>query len=166
MATRQCCQIGKGNNLICTFHTFESDLQNLWALSAESSHHCGFWDYSTVYIALYSFHEARYCCCCSITQSCLTICNTMDCSVLGFPILLHLPGFAQTHVPWVSDAIQHLILCCPLLLLPSIFPRIRVFSNKSALCIRWPQYWNFSFSIRSSNEYLGLISLGLPGLIL
>ena len=128
MATRQCCQIGKGNNLICTFHTFESDLQNLWALSAESSHHCGFWDYSTVYIALYSFHEARYCCCCSITQSCLTICNTMDCSVLGFPILLHLPGFAQTHVPWVSDAIQHLILCCPLLLLPSIFPRIRVFS--------------------------------------
>ena len=53
---------------------------------------------------------------------------------------------------------NHLILCCPLLLLPSIFPNIRVFSNKSALCIRWPKYWNFSFSISPSNEHSGLIS--------
>ena len=53
---------------------------------------------------------------------------------------------------------KHLILCCPLLLLPSIFPRIKVFSNESALCIRWPKYWSFSFSISSSKEYLGLIS--------
>ena len=52
----------------------------------------------------------------------------------------------------------HLILCHPLLLLPSIFPNIRVFSNESALCIRWPQYWSFSFSISPSNEYSGLIS--------
>ena len=79
----------------------------------ESSHHCGLWDYSVVYTALYSFHEARYCCCCSVTQSCLTICNTMDCSMPGFPILLHLPEFAQTQVHWVSDATQHLILCFP-----------------------------------------------------
>ena len=50
------------------------------------------------------------------------------------------------------------ILCCPLLLLPSIFPSIRVFSNESALCIRWPKYWRFSFSISPSNEYSGLIS--------
>ena len=53
---------------------------------------------------------------------------------------------------------NHLILCCPLLLLPSIFPSIRVFSSKSVLCIRWPKYWNFSFSISPSNEYSGLIS--------
>ena len=53
---------------------------------------------------------------------------------------------------------NHLILCCPLLLLPSIFPSIRVFSNKSVLRIRWPEYWSFSFSISPSNEYLGLIS--------
>ena len=53
---------------------------------------------------------------------------------------------------------NHLILCCPLLLPPSIFPSIRVFSNESVLCIRWPKYWNFSFSISPSNEYSGLIS--------
>ena len=53
---------------------------------------------------------------------------------------------------------NHLILCHPLLLPPSIFPSIRVFSNESALCIRWPKYWSFSFSISSSNEYSGLIS--------
>ena len=53
---------------------------------------------------------------------------------------------------------NHLILCCPLLLLPSIFLRIRVFSNVSALCVRWPKYWNFSFSISPSNEHPGLIS--------
>ena len=53
---------------------------------------------------------------------------------------------------------NHLILCCPLLLLPSIFPSIKVFSNESALCIRWPKYWSFSFTINPSNEYSGLIS--------
>ena len=55
---------------------------------------------------------------------------------------------------------NHLILCCPLLLLHSIFPSIRIFSNESASCIRWPKYWSFSFSISPSNEYLGLISFG------
>ena len=62
------------------------------------------------------------------------------------------------HVHWVSDAIQHLILCGPLLLLPSIFPNIRVFCNESVLHIRWPKYWSFSFSISPSNESSGLIS--------
>ena len=52
---------------------------------------------------------------------------------------------------------NHFILCCPLLILPSTFPSIRVFSNESTLLIRWPKYWSFSFSIRNSNEYLGLI---------
>ena len=54
---------------------------------------------------------------------------------------------------------NHLILCCPLFFLPSIFPSIRVFSNESVLCIRWPEYWSFSFSISPSNEYSGLISV-------
>ena len=60
---------------------------------------------------------------------------------------------------------NHLILCHPLLLLPSVFPSIRVFSNESALCIRWPKYWSFSFSISPSNEYSGLISFRMDWLI-
>ena len=56
---------------------------------------------------------------------------------------------------------NHLILCCPLLFLPSIFPTIRVFSNELVLCIRWPKYWSFSFSISPSNKYLGLISFSI-----
>ena len=88
----------------------------------------------------------------------------MDCSMPGFPVHHQLPELAQTHVQWVSDAIQwwwcHLILCCPFLLLPSIFPSVRVFSSASVLCIRWPEYWGFSFSISPSKEYSGLISLG------
>ena len=59
---------------------------------------------------------------------------------------------------------NHLILCCPLLLLPSIFPSIRVFSNESILCIRWPKYWSFSFSISPTNEYSGLISFRMDWL--
>ena len=59
---------------------------------------------------------------------------------------------------------NHLILCHPLLLLPSIFPSIRVFSNESALCIRWPKYWSFSFNISSSNEHSGLISFRMDWL--
>ena len=59
---------------------------------------------------------------------------------------------------------SHLILCCPLLVLPSIFPNIRVFSNESALCIRWPKFWSFSFNISPSNEHLGLISFRMDWL--
>ena len=61
---------------------------------------------------------------------------------------------------------NHLILCCPLLLLPSIFPSIRVFSNESALCIRWPKYWSFSFNISPSNEHPRLVSLRMDWLVL
>ena len=78
----------------------------------------------------------------------------MDCSAPGFPVLPYLPEFVQIHVHWVSDAIP----CHPLLLLPSIFPSIRVFSDESVLNIRWPKYWSFCFSISPSNEYSGLIS--------
>ena len=66
-------------------------------------------------------------------------CYPMDCSMPGFPVHHQHPELAQTHVHWVGDAILHLILCCPLLFLPWIFPSIRVFSNESVLCIRWPK---------------------------
>ena len=74
----------------------------------------------------------------------------------GFPVLVL--EFAQTHVHWVSNAIQPSHPCHSLLLLPSIFPSSRVFSNELALCIRRPKYWSFSFSISPSNKYSGLIS--------
>ena len=94
----------------------------------------------------------------SVTQSCLTLCDPMDCSTPGLSVHHQLPELAQTHVHLVDDAIQHLILCHPLLLLPSVFPSIRVFSNESVLHIRWPNYWSFSFNISPSCEYSGLIS--------
>ena len=82
----------------------------------------------------------------------------------GFPVHHQLPEVAQSHVHPVSDSSNHLILCCPLLLLPSIFPSIRVFSNELALCIRWPKYWNCSFNTSPSNEYSGLISFKIDWL--
>ena len=97
-------------------------------------------------------------CCCSVAQLCPTLCDPLDCSIPGFPIHHHLWELAQTHVHWVMPSIQ-LALCCPRLLLPSIFPSIKVFSNESVLHIRWPWYWSFSFSISPSNKYSGLISL-------
>ena len=85
----------------------------------------------------------------------------MDCSMPGFPVHPQLPEFAQTHVHRSYHVMPsyHLILCRPLLLLPSVFPSIRVFSSQSVLLIRRPKYWSFSFSISSSNEYSALISL-------
>ena len=81
----------------------------------------------------------------------------MNCDMPGFPGPHHLPEFAQTHESVIPS--HHLILCHPLLLLPSVFPSNRVFSNVSAPHIRWPRYWSFSFSISPSNEYSGLIWL-------
>ena len=93
----------------------------------------------------------------SVAQSYLTLCDPMDCSTLVFPVHYQLPKIAQTHVHWVGDAIQPFHLCRPLLL-PLVFPSIGGFSNESALRIRMPKYWSFSFSISSYNEYSGLIS--------
>ena len=81
----------------------------------------------------------------------------MDCSTPGFPVHHQLPELTQTHVHWVGDAIQPFHPLSTLLLPPSIFHSIRVFSNESVLCIWWPKYWSFSFSISPSNEYSGLI---------
>ena len=94
----------------------------------------------------------------SVVHSCLTLCDPIDCSTPGFPVHHQLPELAQTHVHRVSDAIQPSHPLSFLFLLPSIFLNIRVFSNESVLCIRWPKYWSFSFSISPSNEYSGLIS--------
>ena len=92
----------------------------------------------------------------SVAQLCPTLCEPMDCSMPGFPIHYFLE-FAQTHVIESMMPSNHLILCHPLLLLPSIFPIIRVFLNESAFHITWPKYWSFRFSIIPSKEIPGLI---------
>ena len=95
--------------------------------------------------------------CCSVTKLCLTLCDPMDCSPAGFPVLHHLREFAQSHVHWVGDAIQpsHPLLAPSVP--SSVFSSIRIFSSELALCIRWPKYWIFAFSISPSNGYSGLI---------
>ena len=97
----------------------------------------------------------------SVTQSCPTLCDPMNRSMLGILVHHQLPESTQTHVHRVGDAIQP---SHPLLLLPSIFPSIRVFSNESALCIRWPKHWSVSFNISLSNEHPGLISFRMDWL--
>ena len=92
----------------------------------------------------------------SSIQSLSFVCTTHGLQHARLPCPSPTPRACSNSYP-SSDAI-HLILCCPLLLLPSIFPSIRVFSNESVLCIRWPKYWSFSFNISSSNEYSGLTS--------
>ena len=82
----------------------------------------------------------------------------LDWNMWGVPVHHELPELAQIQVHWVMVMPSNLILCGPPLLLPLILPSIRVFSNESALCIRWPKYWSFSFNISPSNEYSGLIS--------
>ena len=100
----------------------------------------------------------------SVAQSCPTLCDPMDCNTLGFPVHHQLP---ETTLLMSIESVMpgnHLILCRPLLLPPSIFPSIRVFSNESALRIKWPKYWSFSFNISPSSEYSGLISFRMDWL--
>ena len=103
------------------------------------------------------FYQEHYCCC-SVSQSCLVLWHPMDCSTPGFPVHHQLPQLAQTQVHQVGDTTSHLILCRPLLLLPSLLLSIKVFSTESVLHIRCPKYWIFSFSISPSSEYSRLIS--------
>ena len=93
-----------------------------------------------------------------------TLCHPMDCSTPGFPVHHQLLGPTQLMSIESVMPSNHLTLCHPLLLPPSIFPSVRVFSNESVLCIRWPKYWSFSFSISPSNEYSGLISFRMDWL--
>ena len=91
-------------------------------------------------------------------------CYIMDCSMPGFPVLHHLPELLKLMSIESVMPSNHLILRHPLLLPPSIFPSIRVFSNESASCIKWPKYWSFSFDISPPNEYSGLISFTMDWL--
>ena len=96
--------------------------------------------------------------------SCPTLCDPMNRSTPGLPVHHQFPESTQTHVHCVSDAIQPYHPLSSLLLLPSIFPSLRVFSNESALHIRWPKYWSFSFNISPSNGHPGLISFRMDWL--
>ena len=95
--------------------------------------------------------------------SCVRLCNSMNCSMPDLPLnnFKSLPKLMSIESVMPSN---HLILCRPLLLPPSIFPNIRDFSNDSALCIRWPKYWSFTFTISPSNEHPGLISFRMDWL--
>ena len=100
----------------------------------------------------------------SVTQSCLTLCDPVDCSRPGFPVHHQLQEPTRTHVYWVSDAIQPSHYLLSLYIMPSIFPSIRVFSTGQFWPHGWPKYWSFSFSISLSNEYSGLISFRMDWL--
>ena len=95
--------------------------------------------------------------CCSVSPLGLTLCDPMGCSMPGFSVIHCLPEFAQLMSIELVMPSNHLILCCPIML-PSVFPSIRVFSNESALRMRWPKYRSYTFSISPSNEYSGSIS--------
>ena len=97
----------------------------------------------------------------SVIQSCPALCDSMDCSFPMDQASLSIINFQSLLKPMSIELVMpsnHLTLCCPLLLLPSVFPSIRGFSNESLLPIRWPKYWSFSFSISPSNEYSELIT--------
>ena len=100
----------------------------------------------------------------SVAQSCPTLCDPMDCSTPGLPVHHQLLEFTQTHVESVMPS-NHLILCLPLLLLPLIYPSIKVFSNESVLRIRWPEYWSFSFKISPPMNIQDRFPLGWTGWI-
>ena len=102
----------------------------------------------------------------SVAQSCPTLCNPMDCSAPGLPAIINSQSLLKLMSMESVMPSNHLILCRPLLLSPSIFPSIRVLPSESVLHIRWPKYWSFSFSISPSNEYSGLISFRMNWLYL
>ena len=108
-----------------------------------------------VYTVQQSESAIRNICCCSVAKSCPTLCDPMAHQASLSFISWSLLKFMAIESVMPSN---YLILCCPLLLLPSIFPSIRVFSNESALCIRWPKYWSFSYIISPSSDYSRLIS--------
>ena len=100
----------------------------------------------------------------SVAQWYLTLCNAMDCSMPGLPVDHQLPEPTQTYIHRVGDAIQPSYTLSSTSPPPTIFPSNRVFSNESVLCIRWPKYWSFSFTISPSSEYSGLISFRMDWL--
>ena len=100
----------------------------------------------------------------SSVQSCPTLCDPVDCSMPGLPVHHQVSESTQPMSIELVMLSNHLILCRPLLLPPSIFPSIRVFSNESVLHIRWPKYWSFGFNISPSNGHPGLIAFRMDWL--
>ena len=101
----------------------------------------------------------------SVTQSCQTLCDPMTAARQAALSITNSQNLLKLMSIELMMPLNYLIHCHPLLLLPSIFPRIRVFSNESVLRMRWPKYWSFSFSISPSNDYSGVLPLGLTGWI-
>ena len=121
-----------------------------------------FWKKICIYQLKVTLFTLKYCFC-SVAQSSLTLCNPMDCSMPGFPVLHHPQSLLKLMAIESVMTSNHLVLCCPLLLLSSIFPSIRAFSDESALHIRWQKYWA-SASVLPMNIQGGF-PLGLSGLI-
>ena len=143
---------GLNLNLLCLLH---------WQAGSLPLSHLGI--YMFIYIAKWpqvvsvQFH--------SVTQWSPTLCDPMDWSMPGLPVYHLLPSLPKLMSIELVVPSNHLILCRPLLLLPSIFPSIRVFSNESVLCIRWPKYQSFSFNISPSNDTQDWSLLGWTGWI-
>ena len=97
-------------------------------------------------------------CCCWVAKSCLTLCSPMDCSTPGLPVPHHLPKFTQVHVHWMRDAINHLILDHPLLLLPSVFPSIRVLQSYIMACLKGPRLSPWLLMHLQAKEGQGLLA--------
>ena len=123
-------------------------------------------NFCTLFTQIYQFlTSATFACilmyisiwCCSVAKLCPALCDPGNCSTPGFPVL-HCISWSLLKLMSIESVMpsNHLILCCPFLFLPSVFPSIRIFSTESALCIRWPKYW--SFNISPFSEYLGLSS--------
>ena len=111
----------------------------------------------------YTHHDSQFS---SVAQSCLTLCDPMNCSMPSGSWSCPSPTPSLLKLMPIESVMpsNHPILCCPLLLPSSVFPSIRIFSNESVLRIRWPKYWSFSFNISPSNEYSGLISFRIDWL--
>ena len=133
--------------------------KNNWYIQAQQDPtwnlHCHMW------LQLPPVFTGISCCCCSVTQSCLTLCDPWTAANQASLFITKSQGLLKLMCIQMVMPSNHLILCCPLLLLLSIFPSIRVFSNEAILCIRWPKYWSFSLSISATNVYSGLISFSI-----
>ena len=113
-----------------------------------------------------SYHLLHNLRCCPLAQVCPTLCDPMDWSTPSFPVLHYILSLLKLMSFESMMPSNHLIFCCPLLLLPLIFPSIRVFANESTLHIRCPKDWSFSFRMSPSNEYSGLTSFGIDRFVL
>ena len=129
---------------------------HIFRAAAWKTNRCKIYRYeSTVLLSVY--------CCCSVAKCCPILCDPMNCSMPGFPVLHYLWSLLKLMYIESMMPSNHLILCYPLLFLPSVLPSIRVFFNELALHLRWPKYW--SFNISPSREYSGLISFRIDWLI-